>query len=163
MLRSKSLLVATVSAGLALGVLHLLPVRVEASADAPAFELEDCKGRPVMLGDFEGKPLVLNFWATWCPPCQMEIPALSSYARSNPEVSVVGVAIDSGPADHMPQLRTQLDIDYEIYAGNNAIVRAYGVRGLPTTVVIDGEGQLVATHTGPVTEQQLSRMVEKAR
>jgi thiol-disulfide isomerase/thioredoxin len=161
--RSKSLLVVSLVASLLTGVAQLSPREVEATSTAPDFELQDCKGDPVALDDYQGRPLVLNFWATWCPPCQMEIPALSSYARANPDVSVVGVAIDSGSADHMPQLRTQLDISYEIYAADNAIVRAYGVRGLPTTVVIDGAGQVVATHTGPVTEQQLSKMVDKAR
>jgi len=139
------------------------PEPAEAAKNAPTFTLEDCHGKPVTLDQYSGKPLVLNFWATWCPPCQVEIPALSSYASANPGVSVVGVALDSGPADHMPQLRTELGIEYEIFAGNNDIVQAYGVRGLPTTVVIDADGSVSSVHTGPITERELAELVEKAR
>ncbi len=163
MFRRLSPLFAAVFAAGALASTQLNPTTARAAPGAPGFALEDCHGKPVTLDQYAGSPLVLNFWATWCGPCQLEIPALSSYARSNPEVAVVGVAVDSGPSEHMPQLRTQLDIDYEIYAADNAIIRAYGVRGLPTTVVIGSDGAVSATHTGPITEAELARLVQRAR
>jgi cytochrome c biogenesis protein CcmG/thiol:disulfide interchange protein DsbE len=155
-------LATSIAAALALRLGAAL-LQQPAAADAPAFRLVDCEGEPVTLEQYEGKPLVLNFWATWCPPCQHEIPALSAYATANPDVSVVGVAVDSGPSDHMPQLRTDLGIEYEIYAGNSAMLRAYGVRGLPTTVVIGADGEVSSTWTGAIDQQQLARLVKKAR
>ena len=160
--RLAPLFAALIAAGV-LATTQLRSTPVEAARSAPSFALEDCHGKPVTLDQYAGKPLVLNFWATWCGPCQVEIPALSSYARENPDVAVVGVAVDSGPSEHMPQLRTQLDIDYEIYAADNAIISAYGVRGLPTTVVIGSDGAVSATHTGPITEAELARLVERAK
>jgi cytochrome c biogenesis protein CcmG, thiol:disulfide interchange protein DsbE len=147
----------------ALTAFQLASTPALAARGAPAFSLMDSHGKPVTLDAFEGKPLVLNFWATWCPPCQLEIPELSAYAQAHPEVAVVGVAMDSGPAEGMPRLRSDLGIAYEIYAADRAIVNAYGVRGLPTTVVIDADGQVSATWTGPIDQAQLERLVKKAR
>ncbi len=132
-------------------------------AAAPSFELSDSDGGSVTLDQYRGKPLVLNFWATWCPPCQVELPALSAYAKANPDVAVVGVAVDSGASDHMPRLRTELGIEYEVYAANGSILRDYGVRGLPTTVVVGSDGNVAGTWTGAITEEHLAELVSAAR
>ncbi len=160
---SRRLFVLFTAATLALFTLALAPRSQARDTSAPSFELVDCHGKPVTLEQYRGKPLVLNFWASWCPPCQVEIPALSSFSQAHPEVAVVGVAVDSGPSDHMPELRTRLGIPYEIYAGTSRMLRDYGVRGLPTTIVVDGQGQVVNSWTGPVGHAELERMVSKAR
>ena len=156
-------LAIAIAAAIGLVMLAATPGLQARESAAPAFELSDCFGKPVTLDQYEGKPLVLNFWAPWCPPCQMEIPELSAFAKDNPEVSVVGVAVDSGPSDHMPRLRTQLGIDYEIYAGTSRMLQDYGIRGLPTTIVVDGQGRVVGTWTGPLNRDDLERLVSKAR
>ena len=122
---------------------------------APDFVLNDLEGRPIQLSSLQGRPVILNFWATWCGPCKLEIPSFSSFADSNPGVTVLGIAVD-GAAQTLKVAARELGITYPVLMGRRSVQELYGVSTLPTTVVIDPEGKIHSAHTGMMFGPQLS-------
>jgi len=118
---------------------------------APAWELKDVEGKAVKLSDFKGKVVVLDFWATWCPPCREEIPGFielqKQYGKDG--LVVIGVSLDEeGPSVVKPFIK-KTQINYTIVMGNQEIAKAYGdVESIPTTFIIDGQGKIVKKHVG---------------
>lgn len=123
--------------------------------NAPDWELTDLNGVEYKLSELKGKTVVLNFWAEWCGPCRMEIPTFSEFAENNPDIVVLGAAIDGSESSLKRAVKT-LDIRYPVVKAPQAVQRAYGVETLPTTVVIDGEGKVKSAHVGIMLGPQLS-------
>lgn len=118
---------------------------------APNWHLQNLEGKPVKLSDFRGKVVLLNFWATWCPPCREEIPDLISLQKQyGPRgLVVVGVAMDEGGAAVVQPFVKKMGINYPVVAGDQKTADAYGgIEGIPTTFVIDRSGKVVAGHEG---------------
>lgn len=148
---------------LALGGL-LLAQRTEAASDlAPSFSITSVDGEEYSLAGLRGRPVVINFWASWCPPCMHEIPAFSAYAKAHPDVAVLGVAVESGPARELPRVKADLGISYPVFAADPKMVSAYRVRALPTTVVVSADGRIASHHTGALSGAELARAVDAAR
>lgn len=136
----------------------------EVSSDdgfAPDFELLATDGTAVRLRDLRGAPVVLNFWATWCPPCRVELPSFASFARDNKHVRVLGIAVNSGDAAQLAAVRKRLDIPYAVLLADDDVVEAYGAASLPTTVLIDADGRLVESWSGIVFGWQLERALPR--
>jgi len=116
---------------------------------APAWTLKDVEGKTVQSSDFKGKVVILDFWATWCPPCKKEIPDFIELQKKYGEkgLVIVGVSLDEqGPSVVKPFI-TQLGISYPIVMGDEKIVQDFGgVEGIPTTFIIDREGKIVGRH-----------------
>lgn len=126
---------------------------------APAFQLRDQQGRTRTLADFRGKPLILNFWATWCRPCRAEMPWLNEVRRRTPGIAVVGVAMDEQGWRVVTPFLAQYRIRYPILLGTPEVARAYGgLKTLPETVFIDREGRVVAAHQGLLTREQFDKI-----
>jgi len=125
---------------------------------APDFELVTLDGDTVRLSSLRGKTVVLNFWASWCGPCRVEIPQFSSFAEAHPEVPVLGIATDGTPGE-LKAASKKLGITYPVLRADAATVRAYGVDTLPTTVIVGPEGTVAAAHAGILTRPQLSLML----
>ncbi|TAK23323.1 MAG: TlpA family protein disulfide reductase [Chloroflexota bacterium] len=130
---------------------------------APSFELPTVSDRTFSLTAARGRPILVNFWATWCPPCRAEMPELDDAARRFASASLTIVAInfkeDTATAERY--LRTLnvaftplLDID-------GAVARAYGINALPTTFAIDREGVVRGVHIGPMNRATLDGLVQK--
>ncbi|HKC45622.1 MAG TPA: TlpA disulfide reductase family protein [Burkholderiales bacterium] len=124
----------------------------------------DLAGNSTTLSHWQGKVVVVNFWASWCPPCREEIPGLirmqGRYAANG--LQIVGIAVDS--AEKSRQAATEMTINYPVLvAGLEAIdlTRRLGNRagGLPYTIVLDRQGGLVATHLGLLSEAQLEQIL----
>lgn len=117
----------------------------------PRWELPDMDGNVVHSKEFAGKVVVVNFWATWCPPCVQEIPGFVSlhekYARKG--LAVIGIALDErGPQVVKPFLK-QHGVSYTVLVGDTPVQLAFGgLDGLPTTFVFDRSGKLVKKHEG---------------
>lgn len=124
-----------------------------ASTNLYAQSLDDLNGKPQSLGQWKGKPLLVNFWATWCAPCVQEMPELSSLANEEggKRYNVIGIGIDSPEA--MREFATKHNIKYPLYAGGMGgtdLSRAFGNTngGLPFTVLIGADGQVRKTYLG---------------
>jgi thiol-disulfide isomerase/thioredoxin len=120
---------------------------------APDFTLSDLDGNPVSLADYSGTPLLVNFWATWCPPCRAELPLIQQYQDQYAGDFVVLAVDGAETAEDVrsfvePQGYTMmflLDTDY-------AVAELYQVRGFPTSVFIDADGVIQKVHIGELTE-----------
>ena len=122
---------------------------------APAWELENLQGEVVSLEDFRGKTVVLNFWATWCGPCRTEIPTFSSFAKENPDIPVLGIAVD-GSRKSLKRAAKNLGIEYPVLIADSKVKNAYKVSSLPTTVVVDPRGYVRDVHVGMMLGPQLN-------
>jgi peroxiredoxin len=137
------------------------------SADARAanldFTLKDIHGKPVALSAYRGKVVLLDFWATWCPPCRKEIPGFielyNSY-RSRGFV-VIGVSMDESTSD-IKQFAKRFKMNYPILvgAGRDDLEPAFGPLPLPTAFVIARDGRICARHEGLTPKEQFAREIE---
>ena len=126
------------------------------------FTLPDLHGSPVSLKSLRGHPLILDFWATWCPPCRKQIPELKAvYTRYRAAgLIVIGVACDAiegaGLRDVRPFVK-KFDINYPILIGTETVTNKLGVEGMPTTMFLDRDGRLVSTLVGGGRRGEISQ------
>lgn len=118
---------------------------------APGWQLQNIEGKPIKFSDFKGKVVLLNFWATWCPPCRAEIPDLVSLEQqySPRGLVVLGVALDRGGASVVKPFVKKMGINYTVVIGNRETADAYGgIEAVPTTFIIDRNGKVVSEQEG---------------
>jgi len=118
--------------------------------EAPTFNLQDTNGQRYRLADFAGKILVVNFWATWCPPCRKEMPSMQRMWRALQADGVELVAIDFGDEkDVVAEFAAEATIEFPLLLDKKgAVLQDFKAIGLPTTYVIDRNGKLAYVATG---------------
>jgi cytochrome c biogenesis protein CcmG, thiol:disulfide interchange protein DsbE len=123
---------------------------------APDFTLQTLEGETLSLSDLEGKAVLINFWATWCEPCRIEMPFFQDrYERYSPHFDVLAVNY-AEPEETVRRFVEAEGLTFTILLDRNAqIVRQYQVRGYPTTVIVDPDGIIQVYHIGIVTQRQL--------
>jgi peroxiredoxin len=137
-----------------------IPARQTLPERLPDVSLPDLQGVTHSLRDFSGRPLVVNFWATWCEPCRREIPLLESLWRekSRDELEIVGIAVDH--PESVRQFVRELGIDYPVLVGEKGgleAVTAFGMDTvLPFSVFVDPEGQIVTLKLGELHRDEAS-------
>jgi len=130
----------------------------------PEFTLPDLNGRNVSLRSFEGKQIVvLNLWATWCGPCRHEIPDFNAVYEIYKDrgVEFLGLSVDSDAAEVVPPFLKELPIAYPVLLGSQELSFRYGVRGLPTTFIIDKSGRVQRRFVGMINREALERELQK--
>jgi len=118
---------------------------------APDFDLPDVNGKRVKLSNFKGKVIILDFWATWCPPCRAEIPGFIELYKKYKDkgVEIIGISLDEGGVKDVLPFMKEFGINYTILIGNYKVTQDYGgIRGIPTTFVIDKKGNIRAKYVG---------------
>ena len=118
---------------------------------APSWELQDANGKRIHSSDFKGKVVILDFWATWCPPCKAEIPGFialqNEYGKKG--LAVVGISVDEGGADIVKEVAQKLGMNYPVVLADDKTPQAFGgIEAIPTTFIIDREGRIVTKHLG---------------
>lgn len=132
---------------------------------APDFALESLDGKTVRLSDFRGKAVLLNFWATWCQPCKIEMPwFVDLQKRYGPEgLQVLGVAMDDADPKDIAKFAQDLGVDYPILIGKEAVGEAYGgVQFLPATFYIGRDGKVIDRVFGLKGRGEIEDAVKKA-
>jgi peroxiredoxin len=134
----------------------------EKNQPAIDFSLPSLEGKEFRLQDYAGKPVIINFWATWCTPCREEMPLIENYYRQHSS-NVAVLAINDG--DSLASVRSFVDemgLSFPILLDQDSQVsRLYKVLALPTTLFIDQNGILRYQHTGSLTEEQLLNYLEE--
>jgi thiol-disulfide isomerase/thioredoxin len=131
---------------------------------AAEFSLTDTAGKVHKLSQYKGKWVLVNFWATWCPPCLEEIPdlvALHETRKNN--LVVLGIAMDHGKAEHVKDFADSLLVSYPIILGDRKVAGQIGpVDGLPTTYLYNPQGKLVAHQLGAITREAVESFIRGA-
>ena len=126
-------------------------------APAPDFTLADVSGTQVSLSDFKGQVVLLNFWATWCPPCKLEMPTLQQHYVDFKDQGLVVVGVEAGePKAEVQAFAAEQQLTFPILPDEkSAVTDQYRVLALPTTFVIDRQGVIVRQHRGMMDEAQV--------
>jgi peroxiredoxin len=128
---------------------------------APSFPVVDLAGRPAALRDYAGKVVLMNLWATWCPPCRAEMPDLQRLYQAERKRGLVVLGVDQGEAPaRAAAFATSLGVHYPMLADEaQQYGRVYAALGLPTTIVIDRSGKVVQGFDGALTFDQMRSAV----
>ena len=125
-------------------------------AAAPDFTLLDVDGHPVTLSQWHGRPVLINFWATWCGPCEIEMPAIQASYRAHQDkgLVVLAVAVDDS-VENVRRFFEKHDLGFQPLMDDGSVSRSYRVFGLPTSYFISTNGKITAVHTGVLTEKKI--------
>jgi len=130
-------------------------------AAAEGFNFKDTKGKVHRLDDYKGKWVLVNFWATWCPPCLEEMPALQQLHETRKDLVVIGIAMEYQDKEYVKQFADDLLVTFPIVLGDNKIAAQIGkVPGLPTTYLYNPEGRVVAQNVGALTREAVERYID---
>lgn len=131
---------------------------------APDFQLTSLEGKQVKLSDLRGKAVLLNFWATWCSPCKVEMPWFEEFQKQYAEkgFTVLGVAMDDSSSEDIAKFTKDMGITYPVVLGTNAVSDTYGAEFLPTSVFIDRNGVIVQRVFGLVNRRDIEDDILKA-
>ncbi len=136
--------------------------KVRLNEPAPDFALPTGEGTRIQLASLRGKVVLLNFWATWCPPCRAEMPVLESAYRRYGDDGFVVLAVDVGEtAEQVRAFREEFGITFPTVLDPGPVADAYGVLGIPTSFFLDREGVVRLRWSGPVDEGLVRQKVEE--
>ncbi len=136
-------------------------VVTQAGQPAPDFSLVSLEGETVQLSDFSGQVVMVNLWATWCPPCKAEMPTINAYYQAHKNEGFVVLAVNNQENKSQVSKFIQTNgFSFPVLLdAHSRVITDYNVRGLPTSFIIDRDGQIQHTHTGQISREQLEEIV----
>jgi len=140
-----------------------LAPELEGVHDGQTIGLTDLAGHPIRLGDLRGQPVWLNFWATWCPPCQEETPVLRDTFEKYRDrgLAVVAISVQETSVEDVKNYVETYGLDYTVgFDATSAVFHTYRAFGLPTQLFIDGDGVIRKVVYGPVTREEAGSYVD---
>jgi len=142
-----------------------LATRLTQSSPAPDFSLESLDGKTTRLSDFRGKAVLLNFWATWCGPCKIEMPWFVDFQKQygSQGLQIVGVAMDDASKEDIGKFARDMGVNYPILIGKEAVGDQYGgIPGLPETFLIARDGKIVDKIIGLRGKAEIEDAIKEA-
>lgn len=135
----------------------------EALGEAPEFVLPLLAGGEIDLAKLRGKTVILDFWATWCAPCEVQMPILDALWRDEGDgrLMIVGISVDTDPPATVARWIEERGIHYPIAVGDQDLAMRYGLLGFPSLVFIDPEGRIQVRHTGVLSREEIEEQLEK--
>lgn len=136
----------------------------KSTATAPDFSLPTPDGKTIKLSSYKGKVVIIDFWATWCPPCRKGIPDLINLKKKygSKGLEIIGVSVDRETKPDVIPFMKEKGINYPVvYADNNIIMNYGGIRAIPTSFVIDKQGKVVASYEGLIPEATYENHIKK--
>ena len=134
---------------------------------APDFSLEPLGGgEPVRLADLRGKTVVIDFWATWCPPCEFQVPELNAFwqaHKSDPDVEVLGISVDVEGPEVVGSWAVEKGVQYKVLLDGEELARRFGAQGFPTLYIIAPDGSVDSEHTGLIEVNDLETALARQR
>ena len=126
------------------------------------FALQDMSGKTVKLSDYKGKVVLLEFWATWCPPCRESVPGLKKLHNAYKEkgLVVLAVSVDQGGWDEVKSFIAQQGITYRVLKGTDDVSMQYRVRSIPMSLLVNREGKIAKRYLGGGYDEELERDVK---
>jgi thiol-disulfide isomerase/thioredoxin len=135
---------------------------IQVGLPAPTFELRTLGGRVVKLEDLRGQVVLLNFWATWCGPCRLEMPTFQEFYEDVDGLEIVAVNVGDHP-DNVEDFILELELTFIVLMDPDKTAESlYGIQGIPTSYIIDQDGIIRAIHIGIMTEGQLDGYLSEA-
>lgn len=131
---------------------------------APDFMLPTTDGKTLKLSDLKGKVVIIDFWATWCPPCRKGIPDLVDLKKKfgKKGLEIVGISVDQDTKDQVVPFMKEYGINYPIVYGNTNVYRSYGgIEAIPTTFIVDKTGKIVAGYQGLTSKSVYEAHINK--
>lgn len=164
--RRQRMSLVLVFGGIALVVLAVIVI-LTAGGSASAgtsqydFTLQALGGGTLSLADYEGKIVLVNFWATWCPPCKAEMPELHQYYLEHADQGFVMIAVNVNETPSLAEsFITQNGYTFPVaFDSGGTVAQQYGVSGMPTSVVFDGDGEVIFRQSGMISTQVLDAQV----
>ncbi len=176
---SKKVLIAVIGVAVLVGALYFInrkwiaPLATQLSIPqaqasgghpfAPNFSLSDLSGQTLTLDDYKGKVVMLDFWATWCGPCRIEIPEFVELQKRYRDqgLAVIGISMDDSP-EPVKEFYAQFKMNYPVAVGDEKLAELYGgILGLPTTMLIGRDGRIYAKHVGATDISVFEREIKE--
>ncbi len=125
----------------------------------PNFSLESIDGKTVTLRDYKGKIILINFWASWCPPCQAEMPSLEAYYRDHKDDGFIVLAVNhKEPQETVAAFAEKMDLTFPVLLDTDgSTAQTYGVTGMPTSFFVGRDGELLGYWPGALTQEMLEQ------
>ncbi len=143
---------------------NYVPAAQRSSALAPDFTLPTVDGKQLKLSDYKGKVVILDFWATWCPPCRKGIPDLIELKKKygSKGLEVIGISLDTETKGQVAGFVKTNGMNYPVVYGNQTVTQLYGgIEAIPTTFVIDKQGKIVANYQGLMPSSTYENHIKK--
>lgn len=136
------------------------------SEPAPAFQAMTASGVPVSNSALSGKVVVLDFWATWCPPCRKQMPVLQDVKRANPDVAVVSVNVDDPGPDRKHLVQGYLmrnNLEFDVVYDDGPLMTSFKVTRFPTMIVVSPSGMVTYADSGFMTRSEIEALIREAK
>lgn len=130
---------------------------------APDFDLKTLDGKQLKLSDLKGKGVLVNFWATYCSPCKVEMPWLADFQKQyeGKGFTIVGVTMDDAKPEEIAKFTKEMGVTYPIVLGTDAVGDSYGAQFLPTSVYVDRSGKIIQRVYGLVNRSEIEDNIKK--